>query len=179
MNPLEQPKQEITPQNAITKPSGIENIELVPMKVTDLRDSRYLSFDLNKFVTTIGRLRNEGLYKLSREFQDSEYGKYMSTGGSSESNSWNEAIQEAKAIEITASTDTKTFGMEHREGRTQIEVKVLMSGNAGRVFTFNFHRDGTYSNANWDNVHLQKRLRNEANEEDFVLDTNEEPKKLE
>jgi hypothetical protein len=176
MNPFE-PKHELIQQNAITKPTGLENIELVPMKVTDLRNSQHSSFDLNKFVTTVGRLRSEGLYKLSREFQDSDYGKYMSTFASAESDNWDEAIQKAKAIEITATTETRTFGFEHREGRTEVEVKVLMPENEGRIFNFYFDKDGKYSRGGWKDVRLQKRLTTDENE--FTLDVDNESKKLE
>ena len=175
MNPFEQPKQEIAPQNSLTKRAGLESVELIPMKVNDLRNQNFLSFDLNKFVTVIGRLKTEGFFKIRTEFQDSDYGKYMSTYASAESDSWDEAVQKARAIEITATTQPSR-GFEHREGRTEVEVKILMSGNDGRIFTFYFHNDGKYSNGAWKDVQLQKRLVNETGEDNFTLDVDKVPK---
>jgi hypothetical protein len=144
------------PQNEITEPKNIERVEKVPMKVTDLRNNPEDAFDLNKFLEMIARLRSEGLHAISREFTDSDYGKYMSIPGSSESDHWDDAIQNAQAVEITVSNPPNR-GHDFLKAKTEVEVKVLMNGAEGRVFTFRF-TDGKYSNAGWDDVHLQRTI---------------------
>ncbi len=73
MNNPEKPES-----NEITERKQVEVVEKVPIKINDLRDPSLRAFDLEKFLTVIERLRKEGLFAISREFQDSDYGKYMS-----------------------------------------------------------------------------------------------------
>lgn len=162
------------PRNEITEPKHLEGIEKVPIKVNDLRNNPGDTFDLDKFLTMISRLRSEGLRAISREFADTEYGKYMSIPGSSESDHWDDAIQNAQAVEITVSNPPNR-GHDFLKAKTEVEVKVLMSDTEGRVFTFRF-TDGKYSNAGWDDVHLQQTL-DSGNAQDFTLTI--KPKELE
>ena len=78
------------PRNEITEPKHLEGTEKIPMRVNDLRNSMEGGFDLDKFLSMISRLRSEGLYAISREFKDSDYGKYMSVAASSESDHWDD-----------------------------------------------------------------------------------------
>lgn len=174
---LERPYEEVSVPNEIVDENGIENIDKVPIKVNDLRDPSERSFDLEKFLTVIDRLKREGLYKISREFQDSDYGKYMSVVASSESDHWDDAIQQAKAIEITLTTPANR-GLEFMEGKTDVEVKILMNVEEGRVFHFQF-KDGKYRQGGWDDVHLRKRLGTDETSQDFVLEMQTEKKLLE
>jgi hypothetical protein len=116
MGEFEGPEKAVVQRKEITKSTSIENIELIPMKVHDLRDPRLKAFDLDKFIGVIGRLRSEGLFKFSREFED-DYGKYMSVFESRESDNRSEAVQKAKAIEIPPRrhpvTDTNLSRVEH------------------------------------------------------------------
>lgn len=179
--PENTPKNKTSELGDVVKRTQIESDEKLPVRVNDLRDSRYKSFDLEKFLNVIERLRREGLFKITREFEDSDYGKYMSVFASSESDHWAEAVKEAKAIEITLTTPSKNFGVESRMGRTNVELKILMGEKEGRVFTFNFNRDGKYYNGSWYDVHLQKRLGDSKGEGDFTLSVESTPetKKLE
>ncbi len=178
MNPTEKgPNNELTVPNEITTGKHIENTEKVPIKVNDLRDPSERSFDLAKFLTVIERLKSEGLYKISREFKDSDYGKYMSVVASSESDHWDEAIQTAKAIEITLTTPASR-GFEFMRGKTDVEVKILMGEEEGRIFNFHF-KDGKYRQGGWDDVHFQKRLSSTAESQDFTLEVEPKPKELE
>lgn len=178
MNPQEkQPDNELIIPNEITTGKHLENIEKIAIKVNDLRDLSERSFDLEKFLTVIERLKSEGLYKISREFQDSDYGKYMSVIASSESDHWDEAIQTAKAIEITLTTPANR-GFEFMKGKTDVEVKILMNEKEGRIFYFQF-KDGKYRQGGWDDVHFQKRLSDTEESQDFTLEVEPKPKELE
>lgn len=175
-NPL---PQEFKAPGEAAERSRLEAIEKIPIKVNDLRDPGARAFDLEKFLAVIERLRSEGLYKISREFSDSDYGKYMSVVASSESDHWSEAIKAARAIEITLTTP-RNRGIEGFEGLTEVEVRILMGGTDGRVFTFSFGKEGKYRRAGWDDVHLQKRLAGPEAGQDFNLVVDPEPtKKLE
>lgn len=174
MNSPETPE----PKSSIAERHQLESAEKIPIKINDLRDPASRSFDLEKFLKVIERLRREGLFKITREFEDSEYGKYMSIFASSESDHWDEAIQSAKAIEITLTTPPNR-GLPGLTGNAKVEVKILMDEKEGRVFVFRFNGDGTYRGGGWDDVHLQKRLGQGDEPNDFELMVDPEPKKLE
>lgn len=161
-------------QDEIAKSENIESREGIPMRINDLRNPSALSFDLDKFINTIARLKSEGLYKLSKEFRDSDYGKYMSVFASAESDNWDEAIQNAKAMEITLTTPPD-HAMEFLKDRTAVEVKVLMDGKEGKIFRFTFNKEGKYHQGGWDDVYLQKRLVGENENSEFSLTINEQP----
>src|SRR3989338_7336167 len=110
------PEQKADLPRAVAKQEGLARVEKIPISVNDLRDPSACSFDLDKFLTMISRLRSEELYGLHREYDQSDYGKYMSIFASSESDHWDEAIQSAKAIEITLSTP-QSHGFEFLEGK--------------------------------------------------------------
>ncbi len=167
INP-EQPEKQLATNTEISTEKQLEIIEKIPIKVNDLRDPSERSFDVEKFLSVIERLKREGLYAISREFQDSDYGKYMSVVASSESDHWDEAIQHARAIEITLTT-LPNRGQEFLKGMTDVEVKILMNKEEGRVFHFQF-KDGKYRQGGWDDVRLQKRLGATEASLDFTLE---------
>ena len=163
------------PQEVVEN-TNLENTDKIPMNIRDLRDPSERSFDLEKFINVIVRLHSEDLYKMSREFVYSEYGKYMSLFASSESDNWDEAIKKAIALEIIATTPPNR-GHDFLKGRTDVEVRILMSAEEGRVFTFKF-RDGKYNQGGWKDVHFQKRL-GDKTPDDFTLESVPKPKELE
>jgi len=144
---------------------NIENIEKIPLKIEDLRNPSLRAFNLDKFIDVIHRVRNEDFYKLSGEFNDSDYGKYMSLFASSESNSWSEAIKSAIAIQIVLTTPPGNKGISSFKDRTDVEVKILMNERDGRIFNFIFDKDGKYHNCNWKDVNLQDRLKGDINKD--------------
>jgi hypothetical protein len=162
--------------NELVERNQVESAEKIPIKINDFRDPNSRSFDLGKFIIVVERLRKESLFDLSREFEDSDYGKYMRFS-TSESNYWDEAIKSAGAIEITL-TNPPSRGMSGFTEKTSVELKILMSAKEGRVFRFNFSSDGKYLNGGWDDVHLQKRLGSPGEANDFELMIDPEPKKL-
>lgn len=160
---------------------SIERFEGLPVRVNDNRDPRYMSFDLSRFLDMIARIRKEGLFKVSRDYGPTDFGKYVYMFASSESDHWGDSIERALAIEINLSTYKKSFGSESLTGATEVEVKVLMDKGEGRVFRFKFNNDGTYRNGGWDNVSLEKRLRESSENplgDNFTLEQSKEPKEI-
>ena len=170
--------QPIIERNNLEKQGNLENIDLIPIKIIDQRNHEHMNFDLNKFITVISRLRTEDLFRLSNEFEPKDYGKYMHTFASNESDNWNEAVKNATAIEIILTTQEKNYGRDYFIGKTNVEVRVLMSEKEGRVFVFKFNGDGTYSNGNFKNVYLQKILQDPNKVNDFTLEIDNDSKKL-
>ena len=93
----------------------------------------------------------------------------------SESDNWDEAVKGARAIQITLTTPPNQV-IDSFQGRTQVEVRVLMDENVGRVFTFHFDDEGKYSSANFKDKYLQKRLLGPEGDTDFALMDAEEAK---
>jgi len=152
-NPQEEPKK-------IVNYTEIESAPKVPIIVNDDRNLKYHFFDLEKFLIMIQRLRQEDLFKLSKEFKDSDYGKYVACFASSESNSWERSIKTAKYIEINLITNPgKIFELEYLMGMTNVEIKVLMDDDGtkkGRIFNFLFDQKGNYYNGRWKDVDIKK-----------------------
>ncbi|MFA6445899.1 MAG: hypothetical protein WCW14_01440 [Candidatus Paceibacterota bacterium] len=181
MNTNEFPKQtaDIDVQKGLEKIDGVEKREGVPINVIDSRDPSDTAFDLGKFLNVFERLKREGLFKIRGEFAESDYGKFMAVFASCESDNWDEAVQNAKAIQITLTTQPNR-GHEFMEGITNVEIKILMDEREGRVFNFRF-KDGKYRSGRWTDVHLQKRLGPTFQDvnTDFSLDIDaDEPRKL-
>ena len=177
MNPNERALHTAETAHEIEAGKQLESFGNIPIKVNDLRDPSSLAFDVDKFLNAIERLRNEGLYKITKDFKASDYGKYMSTFASAESDNWADAVGKASAIEITLTT-IPNRGITQLQGRTLVEVKVLMNDSNGRVFRFEF-KDGNYHSGGWDDVYLERRLGNSGAVEDFSLEPAPVNKKLE
>lgn len=158
MEPKNNPKSGDVAMN-----SQLYNIEKIQLNIKDLREETKRSFDLNKFISVIELLRKNDLYDICMQFQYSDYGKFMSVFASAESDNWDEAIKRAIAIEIKL-TNPPDRGLVYkgklhfRGGWTDVEIRILMDKNEGRVFNFHFDEKGKYAGCGWKDIRPQDNL---------------------
>lgn len=155
---------------------NVEIFEGLPVIVNDSRNKDYLSFDLQKFLDMIARIRKDGLFKVSRDYGPKDFGKYVYLVASSESNNWADSIKRAVAIEVNLFT-RKNRGVKGFVGLTDVEVKIIMDKGEGRKFQFSFNTDGTYRNCDWEDAYYTKRLIGGDTSGEFSLDEIKEPQK--
>ncbi|MFA6322767.1 MAG: hypothetical protein WCX71_04840 [Candidatus Buchananbacteria bacterium] len=133
----------------------IESANLVPVRVRDERDPLLKSFDLNGFVDDLEAMRQifidkKSLYKIDNRIRE-RFQKYAGVGFS-ESDHFLEALKQAKAIEVFATSGKKIF----QAGQTIIDVNIITQEVGGYRFTFEYDQNGNYYNANWDEVNFEK-----------------------
>jgi len=146
----------------------LEQGNLIPMKVKDERDPSIMDLNLNQLVDDLHTIRtylieHKSLYRFDERITE-KFQKYAWVGAA-EGNDFQEALKEAKAIEITATSGGK-FDMGRR--LTMIDIKVVTSETMGYSFTFKFQGE-KYYNASWRRINLEKTLQDKDVQETATL----------
>lgn len=157
---------------------SIENPKLILVSVRDTRDPAQMNFDLDGFVNDLGEMRrmfmtDKSLYRIGDRIRE-RFQKYAGVGFS-ESDNFLMALQQAKAIEVVATSGKKISKL----GRTIIDVNIITEETEGYRFTFEYDQAGQYYKANWESVDLYNAISDHSNVEPQSFQHNDmEPQSL-